>query len=155
MNIKDMALKAAHPYQPPIAGKWQEQWLERYTAIVLEEAAKAESVKQEPVAWRYNSNGDWIYKDRKVWDDAEPLYAAPVDAKAILEMRDKAFQSYVDQAKADRELSVLQARLEALEEAAKVCYLAIYPHTTGVKTADFANKETVEKCAAAIRGLAK
>ena len=33
---------------------------------------------QEPVAWRYNSNGDWIYKDRKVWDDAEPLYAAPV-----------------------------------------------------------------------------
>jgi hypothetical protein len=33
---------------------------------------------QEPVAWRYNSNGDWIYKDRKVWDAAEPLYAAPV-----------------------------------------------------------------------------
>ena len=40
-----------------------------------------EPVKQEPVAWRYNSNGDWIYKDRKVWNDAEPLYAAPVSAK--------------------------------------------------------------------------
>ena len=38
---------------------------------------------QEPVAWRYNSNGDWIYKDRKVWDAAEPLYTALVDAKAI------------------------------------------------------------------------
>ena len=34
MNIKEMALKAAHPYQPPIAGKWQEEWLERYTKIV-------------------------------------------------------------------------------------------------------------------------
>ena len=33
---------------------------------------------QEPVAWRYNSNGDWIYKDRKVWDAAEPLYTAPL-----------------------------------------------------------------------------
>ena len=46
-------------------------------------AAPVQPVKQEPVAWRYNSNGDWIYKDRKVWDDAEPLYTAPVDAKAI------------------------------------------------------------------------
>ena len=44
MNIKEMAAQAAHPYQAPIAGTWQEKWLERYTEIVraeaLEEAAE-------------------------------------------------------------------------------------------------------------------
>lgn len=34
MNPMELARQAAHPYQPPIAGKWQEQWLERYTALV-------------------------------------------------------------------------------------------------------------------------
>ena len=88
-------------------------------------AAPAQPVKQEPVAWRYNSNGDWIYKDRKVWDAAEPLYAAPVDAKAI--------------------------RAEALEEAAKVCEQGTGNAVkTGVLKVLLQERDRI---AAAIRGL--
>jgi hypothetical protein len=56
-----------------------------------------EPVKQEPVAWRWRDiDGlETIQSVKQPWHDAEPLYAEPVDAKAI--------------------------RAEALEEAAKVC----------------------------------
>ena len=95
-----------------------------YKALAAIRESLAEPVKQEPVAWRYNSNGDWIYKDRKVWDDAEPLYAAPVDAKAI--------------------------RAEALEEAAKVCDFENH-QLTGMRMDNEA--WAAKNCAAAIRSL--
>ena len=104
----------------------------------------AKPVQQEPIGYvvecDYGYKGSMIYSN-KTGDDLVPVYLAPVDAKAIIEMRDKAFKSYVDQVKADRELSVLQARLEALEEAAKVC------------DDESRYSNDAECCAAAIRGL--
>ena len=85
-----------------------------YKALAAIREALAEPVKQEPVAWRvhpfdYGVGHEGAYAmtmrleqveawNRKGWI-VEPLYAAPVDAKAI--------------------------RAEALEEAAKMCEKAM------------------------------
>jgi len=95
-------------------------------------AAKAEPVKQEPVAWAH-PNGGYL-SDKYIKEFATgmekanyniPLYAAPVDAKTI--------------------------RAEALEEAAQECdkWASVKPFS------DFSSGSAAgaRNCAAAIRGL--
>ena len=141
MNIIELAKDAGFSIydNERRAVEGEEKNLEAFAALVRAEAL-AEPVKQEPVAWwdtgycvtmsRFEAGADWI-----------PLYANTFDIEALTESRHKAFQSYVDQVKADRELSILQARLEALEEAAKVC-----------ETDELCCK-CGDECAAAIRRL--
>ena len=141
MDVKGYELQERLQFSP--AGR---QLLEKANNAL---SAPLQPVKQEPVAWNIKRNrpaycsddptevvalltanpepigrllndGTLMTYPGKMVHLGDDLYAAPVGAKAILEMRDKAFQSYVDQVKADRDLSVLQARLEALEEAAKM-----------------------------------
>ena len=63
--------------------KTELEWVETNKALAKEiiELKKAEPVKQEPVAWMNEKNG-FICKE-KTRSYHVPLYAAPVDAKAI------------------------------------------------------------------------
>ena len=123
-----------------------------YAAPVQPVKQRSSSEHMEPVAWlKLNDAGYEItmaesdlrhlqpIEIQKSWANATPLYAAPVDAKAILETERKhhAFElSMQEELFADKAETI---RAEALEEAAKVCedYDSFY----------------VESCAAAIRGL--
>ena len=87
---------------------------------------RAEPVKQEPVAWRWSTHNGHAYAETHFdGEDGEPLYAAPVDAKAI--------------------------RAEALEEAAKVCdeEAKAWARLNAQDEEGFG----ATQCAAAIRGL--
>ena len=59
MTPLEMAAKAAHPYKAPIAGTWQEKWLERYTAIVRAKALEEAANKCEDL---FASDGTWCAK---------------------------------------------------------------------------------------------
>jgi hypothetical protein len=97
-----------------IEPKWDDEWrVGRGAWMVADKAlaaireALAEPVKQEPVAW-VNAERNTITWE-KIYPNMEPLYAAPVDAKAI--------------------------RAEALEEAAKVCDDYYMDHIVGQQLA--------------------
>ena len=72
------------------------------------------------------------------------LVAAHV-TEALTKSHEAAFQSYVDQAKADRELEVLAARLDEREACANVC-----EELQTVNPA-WVDMNYAEQCAAAIR----
>ena len=106
MNIIELAKEAGFPTMT----EYGYESLERFAALVragvladqFPDATKmvAEHVKQEPVAYWSNDEQNIVVrydliKDQHLLFDYLPLYAAPVDTKAI--------------------------RAEALEEAAKVC----------------------------------
>jgi hypothetical protein len=109
-----------------------------------------EPVKQEPVAW-VNEHGMFTTIKNEYGEEWLPLYAAPVDAKAILETERKrhAFElSMQEELFADNAKAI---RAEALEEAAKVC-------DEEAKSWARLNAQDEEgygasQCAAAIRGL--
>ena len=99
-------------------------------ALAAIREAKAELEKQEPVAWAYiDADGSFMDAlDRQHGAYQTPLYAAPVDAKAI--------------------------RGEALEEAAKVAESVVAKQSKHINDGKpfYANMYW-EEIAAAIRGL--
>ena len=122
MNIIKLAKEAGLPCQHP---DWTEGY-ERFAALVRAEVL-ADPVKQEPVAWYGKSKtGDILLSVNCVYEDWQPLYAAPVDAKAI--------------------------RAEALEEAAKVCEEGVGCEPENGCCPTYW-EEAQNECAAAIRGL--
>ena len=107
-------------------------------ALAAIREAKAELEKQEPVAWAYiDADGSFMDAlDRQHGAYQTPLYAAPVDAKAIrAEDYIKAYQ---------------QGRKDMKEEAAKVCDFENH-QLTGMRMDNEA--WAAKNCAAAIRGL--
>ena len=58
---------------------------------------------------------------KKEWLERFAALVAAHVTEALTKSHEAAFQSYVDQAKADRELEALVARLDEREECAKVC----------------------------------
>ena len=149
VNTRSCSEYSEVEYSEPVKSAiMTKQQIEELSKKMWDELQHIAFEENTPKYWTYVVNNTWRNIDEQqppedAYDEGtlEPLYAAPVDAKAILEMRDKAFQSYVDQAKADRDLSVLQARLKALEEAAKVC------------DDESRYSNDAECCAAAIRGM--
>jgi len=141
MNKTTEALKLAEEaLESCNSGKWgmsfDEIDVERALAAIRE--AKAELEKQEPVAWAYiDADGSFMDAlDRQHGAYQTPLYAAPVDAKAIrAEDYIKAYQ---------------QGRKDMKEEAAKVCDFENH-QLTGMRMDNEA--WAAKNCAAAIRGL--
>jgi hypothetical protein len=123
----------------------------------------AEPVKQEPVAWlfQHEETGrtlcvdvqqvQWNFeKNNPRLQKIHPLYAAPVDAKAIREERDSMWL-------AQMEFEEKRVRAEALEEAAKVCD-DYENRLEGMRDEDYqceiaGRQMGAKRCAAAIRGL--
>jgi hypothetical protein len=89
MNIIEMAKEAGFVVQihgecfghTTLEHRFNPDRLEAFAALVRAEAL-AEPVKQEPVVWATITK-DCIAVSDKPFEDAKPLYAAPVDAKAI------------------------------------------------------------------------
>jgi hypothetical protein len=85
----------------------------------------------------------YVQVEKTCVSNALERFAALVAAhttQTLTKAHEDAFQSYVDQAKADRELEALAARLAEREECAKVC-----------DERERANLYGVKECAAAIR----
>lgn len=59
MTPKEMAEKAAHPYQPPIENKWQEKWLERLVELIRIDEREACAQLCEDL---HASDGSWCAK---------------------------------------------------------------------------------------------
>ena len=127
-----------------------QQYYKPYRCSHCSEPVKQEPVEQEPVAWGWVMDGevnDCIGPTEHARCEGEyqvPLYAAPVDAKAIQEenewLRKQLSDVYNEMKKLQSDAKVIRA--EALDEAAKVC-----------EQDEFQIYETAERCAAAIRGL--
>jgi hypothetical protein len=139
MNIIELAKEAGFVVQihgecfghTTLEHRFNPDRLEAFAALVRAEAL-AEPVKQEPVAWKRESDG--VLFSFEVYEGLTPLYAAPVDAKVIREERDSMWL-------AQMEFEEKRVRAEALEEAAKLCEdRGFDPYIE-------------EQCAAAIRGL--
>ena len=122
-------------------------------AVERSEEALAEPVKQEPVTYIGNLNEFTAFNlVADGYELTDPLYAAPVDAKAIraeadieLQREIVRLQAIIDEQRSGAESikkNLDWVRAEALDEAAKVC-----------EQDEFQIYETAERCAAAIRGL--